>query len=194
MRRVDRHFRQDRKIESAGAERCNSLRDLASSAGFNGFNRSLSFSVSVSGDVTVVGVFGRDGRSRAGRRPPQPSRRRGPGVVDSPPEDAAEDRAAGAAEPARLLEQHDRLFQGVRRPRHGAEVRGQGGDGADQGEGAAAAVHALHDRRLPLHLRHQVHQSAAGRVQGQLREGLPGKDRDKTPIDLPTLPQPLFDH
>ena len=136
----------------------------------------------VSGDAADSGgglVGG--GRSRARRRRPSPraaprAARGRSRVVESPSEDPPEDRAAGAAKPARLVQHDDRLLEGVRRPRHGAQVREQGGDGADQGEGEAAAVHALHDQRVSLYLRHQVHEPAAGGVQGQLREGMPGTD------------------
>ena len=97
-----------------------------------GISQQPLFSLSVSGDVIDGGPLALlgDGRPRAGRRPPPPPSRGSGRSVDAPPEDAAEDRAAGAAEPARLLEQHHRLLEGVRRPGHGAQVRGQGGVGA----------------------------------------------------------------
>ena len=87
-----------------------------------GISQQPLFSLSVSGDVIDGGphiaLLG-DGRPRAaGRGRPQPPPRSSSGgsgrSVDAPPEDAAEDRAAGAAEPARILEQHHRLLEGVR--------------------------------------------------------------------------------
>ena len=73
-------------------------------------------------------------------------------------------------------------------PRHGAVLRGQGGDGDQPGEGAHPGVHPQEHGAVPLHLRHPVQAQPGGGLRGELREDLlhhlhqAGAERDSAEV------------